>query len=86
MSQTYSRYSTHDFERRWRKRLDTPLRWTTAQLQVEVTHRFPPAEPVWLATPTCGRPSRGPITSSVFIVGGSQSAGKLALKQFSTAT
>jgi hypothetical protein len=58
MSQTYSRYSTHDFERRWRKRLDTSMRWATAQSQVEVTHRSPPpAERYgWELRPGAGLP------------------------------
>jgi hypothetical protein len=43
MSQTYSRYSAHDFERRWQKRLSTPPRRAIddfSPLHVKVTHRF----------------------------------------------
>ena len=43
MSQTYSRYSAHDFERRWQKRLSTPPRRVIddlSPLHVKVTHRF----------------------------------------------
>jgi hypothetical protein len=43
MSQTYSRYSAHDFERRWQKRLSTqPQRAIDdfSPLHVKVTHRF----------------------------------------------
>ena len=85
MSQIYSRYFTHDFERRWRKRLDTPAEAANAGLHVVVTHRFPPPNRYgWEIRPAAGLPvnqSRGEFPSWEE----ASQAGKLALKQFSIA-
>jgi len=84
LSQTYSRYSTHDFEGRWRKRLDTPLQWASSQLHVVVTHRFPaPSRYGWELRPVAGLPVAESRVQFASWEEASQ-AGKLALKQFST--
>ncbi len=84
MSQTYSRYSTHEFERRWRKRLDTPLPWATSQLHVVVTHRFPaPNRYGWELRPPGGLPAEQSRVQFPSWEEASQAA-KLALKQFLT--
>jgi hypothetical protein len=57
MSQAYSRYSAHDFERRWQKRLSTPPRAFDdfCPLHVEVTHRFQaPNRYSWELRPAAG--------------------------------
>ena len=60
MSQTYSRYSAHDFERRWQKRLSTPPRRVIddlSPLHVKVTHRFQaPNRYSWELRPATGLP------------------------------
>ena len=84
MPQTYSRYSGHDFERRWRTRLDTPLWPETSQLHVVVTHRFPmPNRYGWELRPTTGVPvEESRIQFASWEEAGQ--AGKLALEQFAT--
>ena len=84
MSQNYSRYSGHDFERRWRSRLDTPLRSASSELQVVVTHRFPaPNRYGWELRPAAGLPVEESRVQFASWQEASQ-AGKVALKQFST--
>ena len=60
MSQTYSRYSAHDFERRWQKRLGTPPQRAIddfSPLHVKVTHRFrAPNRYSWELRPATGLP------------------------------
>ena len=85
MSQAYSRYSAHDFERRWQKRLSRPPRLTiddSSSLPVDVTHRFPaPNRYSWELRPVAGLPveeSRVQFTSWEE----ASQAGKRALNQF----
>jgi hypothetical protein len=85
MSQTYSRYSAHDFERRWQKRLSTPPRRVIddlSPLHVKVTHRFQaPNRYSWELRPATGLPveeSRVQFASWEE----ASNAGNLALKQF----
>jgi hypothetical protein len=60
MSQTYSRYSAHDFERRWQRRLGTPPQRAIddfSPLHVKVTHRFrAPNRYSWELRPATGLP------------------------------
>ena len=87
MSQTYSRYSAHDFERRWQKRLGTsPQRaiGDFSSLHVKVTHRFQaPTRYSWELRPATGLPVE---ESRVQFVSWEEAsnAGNLALKQFLT--
>jgi hypothetical protein len=85
MSQTYSRYSAHDFERRWQKRLSAPPRRVIddlSPLHVKVTHRFQaPNRYSWELRPATGLPveeSRVQFASWEE----ASNAGNLALKQF----
>ena len=87
MSQAYSRYSAHDFERRWQKRLST-LRQRAigdfSSLHVKVTHRFQaPTRYSWELRPATGLPVE---ESRVQFVSWEEAsnAGNLALKQFLT--
>ena len=84
MSQTYSRYSAHYFERRWQKRLSTPPRRAiedSSPLHVKVTHRFQaPNRYSWELRPATGLPveeSRVQFASWEE----ASTAGKLALNQ-----
>ena len=84
MSQNYSRYSGYDFERRWRRRLDTPLRSASSELRVVVTHRFPaPNRFGWELRPAAGLSVEESRVGFASWEEASQ-AGKVALKQFST--
>ena len=60
MSQTYSRYSAHDFEQHWQKRLSTPPQRVIddlSPLHVKVTHRFQaPNRYSWELRPATGLP------------------------------
>ena len=85
MSLTNPRYYARDFERRWQRRLKTPLRRTTnssSQLHVEVTHRFPaPNRYSWELRPVAGLPMEESRVQFASWEEASQ-AGKLALNQF----
>src|SRR4249920_1215110 len=85
LSQTYPRYSAHDFERRWQKRLSTPPRRTTddsSSLHVDVTHRFPaPNRYSWELRPVAGLPVEESLVQFASWEEAS-TAGKLALNQF----
>jgi hypothetical protein len=84
MSQNYSRYSRHDFERRWGTRLDSPLRSTISELHVVVTHRYPaPNRFGWELRPSAGLSVEESRVGFASWEEASQ-AGKVALKQFST--
>jgi hypothetical protein len=84
LSQNYSGYSRHDFERRWRTRLDAPLRSTISELHVVVTHRFPaPNRFGWELRPAAGLSVEESRVGFASWEEASQ-AGKVALKQFST--
>ena len=84
MSENYSRYSAHDFERRWQKRLSAPPRRVVDDLSpmhVKVTHRFQaPNRYSW------DRPATGlPVEKSRVQFASweeASNAGNLALKQF----
>jgi hypothetical protein len=84
MSQTYSRYSAHDFERRWQKRLSTPPQRVIglSPLHVKVTHRFQaPNRYGWELRPATGLPVQ---ESRVQFASWEEAsnAGNRALKQF----
>ena len=85
MSQTYSRYSAHDFERRWQKRLSTPPRRVIddlSPLHVKVTHRFQaPNRYSWELRPATGLPVEESRVQFASWEEASR-AGKLALNQF----
>jgi hypothetical protein len=85
VSQNSSRYCARDFERHWRRRLNTP-RWPTStpsQLHVEVTHGFPaPNRYGWEIRPAAGLPVEESQVQFASWEEASQ-AGKLALRQFS---
>ena len=85
LSLTNPRYYARDFERRWQRRLKTPLRRTTnssSQLHVEVTHRFPaPNRYSWELRPVAGLPMEESRVQFASWEEASQ-AGKLALNQF----
>jgi hypothetical protein len=84
LPQTYSRYSRHDFERRWRTRLDTPPFQETSSLHVVVTHRFSaPKRYGWELRPAAGLPVQESRTRFESWEEASE-AGKLALAQFAT--
>jgi hypothetical protein len=85
MSQTYSRYSAHDFEQHWQKRLSTPPQRVIddlSPLHVKVTHRFQaPNRYSWELRPATGLPveeSRVQFASWEE----ASNAGNLALKLF----
>ena len=85
MPQTYPRYGTRDFERRWQARLNTQPRHTTDNsylLHAEVTHRFPASNRYgWELRRVTGLPveeSRVQFTSWEE----ASQAGKRALNQF----
>jgi hypothetical protein len=86
MSQISFRYSYgRDFERHWRKRLNSPLRSTGGQFgpQVVVTHRFPgPKRYGWEIRPPTGLPVRESRFGFASWEEASQ-AGRSALKQLS---
>ena len=85
MSQTYSRYSAHDFERRWQERLSTPPRRATddfSRLHVKVTHRFQsPNRYSWELRPATGLPVEESCVQFASWEEASK-AGNLALKLF----
>src|SRR5258705_14021290 len=89
MSQVYSRYSAHDFERSWQKRLSTPPRSTIGDfspLHVKVTHRFQaPSRYSWELRPATGLPVEESRVQFASWEEASK-AGNLALKQFLTTT
>ena len=85
MSHAYSRYSAHDFERRWQKRLNTPPRRAIddfSPLHVKVTHRHQaPNRYSWELRPATGlsvEESRAQFASWEE----ASNAGNLALKSF----
>jgi hypothetical protein len=82
LSQIYSRYSTREFERRWRKRL-APAVWSAhPPLHVVVTHRFPaPDRYGWELRPATGLALKESRVRFASWEEASQ-AGKLALQQF----
>ena len=84
LSQTYPRYSAHDFERRWQKRLSRSPRRTTddfSSLHVDVTHRFPaPNRYSWELRPVAGLPVEESLVQFASWEEASK-AGKLALNQ-----
>jgi hypothetical protein len=83
LSQNYSRYRGHDFERRWQTRLRVPLQRATSHLHVVVTHRFPaPNRYGWELRPLSGLSVEESRVQFASWEEASQ-AGKLALKQLS---
>ena len=85
MSQAYSRYSAHDFERRWQERLSTLPRHAIddfSPLHVKVTHRFQsPNRYSWELRPAAGLPVEESRVQFASWEEASK-AGNLALKQF----
>jgi hypothetical protein len=83
--QTYPRYSAHDFERRWQKRLSRPPRRTTddsSSLHVDVTHRFPASNRYsWELRAVAGLPVEESLVQFASWEEASR-AGNLALNQF----
>jgi hypothetical protein len=85
MSQTYSRYSAQDFERRWQKRLTRPPQRAIddfSPLHVKVTHRHQaPNRYGWELRPATGLSvEESPVQFASWEE--ASNAGNLALKQF----